>query len=217
MKKRLYFLLAAASVCLAAMTGCAGGSDNSQQGTQDTSGQQQVAQDTSSQQTDSQTQQNAQTEQNTGNQQSSTGQISSDDALTAALSDADVKKEDASRVNVQRDTEDGISVWNVEFTTDYGEYDYDIVAADGSVASADWEIYEQQLDQMGGSPVSSEQAKEIAADRISGASASDIQIREERDDGRERFEGELFFNGMKYEFEIDKQTGIITDWSAEAR
>lgn len=216
MKKRLYVLMAAA-VCAAAITGCAGKSGGSQQTAQDAGSQQQTVQDTADQQNNTQTQQNTQSGQSTGNQQSGTGEISSDDALTAALSDADVKKEDASRVNVQRDTEDGIAVWNVEFTTDYGEYEYDIAVADGSVASADWEIHEQQLDQMGGSPVSAEQAKEIVADHISGASASDIQIREERDDGRERFEGELFFDGMKYEFEIDKQTGIITDWNAEMR
>lgn len=216
MKKRLYFLLATAVVCTAAMTGCAGGSDSSKQTAQNTQ-EQQTVQDTSGQQDSSQTQQNTQTEQNTQGQQSSAGQISSDDALTVALKDAGVQKDDASRVNVQRETDDGIPVWNVEFETQYGDYDYEITVEDGSISGADWEIYDRWLDQIGGSAVSAEQAKKIAADRISGASASDVQVREEKDDGRAKFEGELYFNGMEYEFEIDKQTGIITDWNAEMR
>lgn len=29
--------------------------------------------------------------------------------------------------------------------------------------------------------------------------------------------GELFFDGMKFEFEIDPQTGRIFDWNADLR
>ena len=34
---------------------------------------------------------------------------------------------------------------------------------------------------------------------------------------RDRYEGELFFEDMKYEFEIDPQTGKIFDWNADLR
>ena len=44
-----------------------------------------------------------------------------------------------------------------------------------------------------------------------------LQIWQESDDGRSRFEGELFWNGIKYEFELDAQTGIIFDWNADMR
>lgn len=45
----------------------------------------------------------------------------------------------------------------------------------------------------------------------------DISIWQESDDGRIRFEGELYWNGIKYEFELDAQTGIIFDWNADMR
>ena len=31
------------------------------------------------------------------------------------------------------------------------------------------------------------------------------------------YEGELFLDGMKFEFEIDPQTGRIFDWNADLR
>ena len=40
---------------------------------------------------------------------------------------------------------------------------------------------------------------------------------EESDDGRGRFEGELYHDGIKYEFEFDPKTGIIFDWNADLR
>lgn len=40
---------------------------------------------------------------------------------------------------------------------------------------------------------------------------------EESDDGRGRFEGELYHDGIKYKFEIDPKTGIIFDWNADLR
>ena len=55
------------------------------------------------------------------------------------------------------------------------------------------------------------------AGKIPGASAADVSVREESEDGRDRYEGELFFEDMKYEFEIDPQTGKIFDWNADLR
>ena len=48
-------------------------------------------------------------------------------------------------------------------------------------------------------------------------SAADVDIWEESGDGRGRYEGDLFLDGMKYEFEIDPQTGRIIDWNADLR
>ena len=44
-----------------------------------------------------------------------------------------------------------------------------------------------------------------------------MDIWEESGDGRGRYEGDLFLDGMKYEFEIDPQTGRIIDWNADLR
>ena len=60
-------------------------------------------------------------------------------------------------------------------------------------------------------------AAAIAAGKVPGSSAADVIIWEESGDGRGRYEGELSFDGMKFEFEIDPQTGLIFDWNADLR
>lgn len=144
------------------------------------------------------------------------GEIGSEEALALALENAGVPEGDAYNVQVERDRENDIPVYQVEFETRYGDYDFSIAVSDGSIADADYEVDEEWLDTLGGSPVTLEEAKEIVRQKVPGADAADIQIREEGG-GRGRFEGELFHGGMKYEFEIDPQTGIIFNWNADMR
>ena len=65
--------------------------------------------------------------------------------------------------------------------------------------------------------VTPEEAKNIVRSKVPGSEAGDVRIRKEGGDGRGRFEGELFYAGMKYEFEMDPNTGIIFDWNADLR
>ena len=89
--------------------------------------------------------------------------------------------------------------------------------ADGTIIGADYEVDEEWLDRLGGSPVTLEEAKQVVQSKVSGSSTENIRMWEESDDGRGRFEGELYHNGIKYEFEIDPKTGIIFDWNADLR
>ena len=82
---------------------------------------------------------------------------------------------------------------------------------------ADYEVDEEWLDALGGSQVSLEEAAAVVAGKVHGSSPEDVKIREESGDGRGRYEGELSFDGMKFEFEIDPQTGLIFDWNADLR
>lgn len=140
-----------------------------------------------------------------------------DGAFALALENAGVPEEDAHNVKVEQDREHDISIWQVEFETDYGDYDYEISIEDGRIIGADYEVDEEWLDSLGGAPADEEKAKSIAAEKAGGAPAEEVQIRQESDDGRIRFEGELYWNGIKYEFELDAQTGIIFDWNADMR
>ena len=105
----------------------------------------------------------------------------------------------------------------MEFETDYGDYDYEIAVADGRIVGADYEVDEEWLASLGGSPADEDEAKTIVAGKAGGAAAEEVQIWQESDDGQARFEGELYWDGMKYEFEMDAQTGIIFDWNADMR
>ena len=67
-----------------------------------------------------------------------------------------------------------------------------------------------------GTQISMEEAKQIALDRVSGATEQNISIELERDDGWLIYEGDILYNRMEYEFEIDAQNGTVLKWEEEA-
>lgn len=136
-------------------------------------------------------------------------------ALSLALENAGVLAEDAYNVRTERGTESGIPIFQVEFETDWGDYSFEIAAASGRIIGADYEVDEEWLDRLGGSPAGIEEAKRIVQEKVPGADASEIVLFEEDEDGRGRYEGRLFHDGIQYEFEIDPATGRIFDWNAD--
>ena len=145
------------------------------------------------------------------------GEISREEALAIALDNAGVPEGDAYNIKNETDGDNGIPIYDIEFETEYGDYDFEIAMDGGRIVGADYEVDEEWLNTLSGSPVSMEEATEIVAGKVPGSSAADVTIWEESGDGRGRYEGELFFDGMKFEFEIDPQTGIIFDWNADLR
>ena len=146
-----------------------------------------------------------------GNTGRPAGKISAEDALAIALDNAGVPEDDAYNIKNEKDSDNGIPLYDIEFETDYGDYDFEVAIADGRIVGGDYEVDEEWLDTLGGSPVTVEEAAVIVAGKVPGADAADVSVREESEDGRDRYEGELFFEDMKYEFEIDPQTGKIFD------
>lgn len=147
----------------------------------------------------------------------SSGEISRKEVLAIALDNAGVPEGDAYNIKNETDRDHGIPIYDIEFETEYGDYDFEIAMDSGRIVGADYEVDEEWLDALGGNPVSLEEAAAIAAGKIPGSSAADVTIWEESGDGRGRYEGELSFDGMKFEFEIDPQTGLIFDWNADLR
>ena len=143
------------------------------------------------------------------------GEIDQDKALSIAMENASVPEDDAYNIKVERDGDNSIPIYDIEFETDYGDYDFEVAIDDGRIVGADYEVNEDWLSRLGGSPVSQEDAKVIAASKIPGSSREDIRIQEEGDDGRTRYEGWCQFDNMEYEFEMDPETGIIFDWNAD--
>ncbi len=152
------------------------------------------------------------------NQKPQDGQISADKAQSIALEHAEVRAKDATFVRSNLDWDDGRWVYEVEFyTADGMEYDYEIDAVSGAVVQYDHdaEYYKpQQSDN--GTLITESKAGQIALDRVSGASENNLRIKLDYDDGRPVYEGEIFYNSMEYEFEIDGYTGTVLEWSAES-
>ena len=144
-----------------------------------------------------------------------------DGALAIALENAGVDEQDIYNVKVEQDGDNGIPIYDIEFETDYGDYDFEVAIADGRIVGADYEVDEEWLDTLGDSPVDQDGVRQLVAAKVPGASAQDVQVWEEggnsRGDGRSRYEGELYHDSMKYEFEVDPRTGRIFDWAADWR
>jgi uncharacterized membrane protein YkoI len=66
--------------------------------------------------------------------------------------------------------------------------------------------------------ISEDHAIRIVLDRIEGAEASDItSFSLDNEYGRWQYEGELYFEGTEYRFEIDAQNGNILGWVIDDR
>lgn len=178
------------------------------------------------------------------------GSLNEEEAKQIALSDAGVSEDDIAFIRIEKDRDDGIAVYDVEFmTNDFSEYDYEINAENGEIIAMDqdmehhYEYYRDGNNQSGGQSsdagsaagsgngaangqggngyggelISEEDAKAKVLERVPGAAASDIWMKLERDDGRLEYEGELYHDGMEYEFKIDAYSGSVTEWESERR
>ena len=153
-----------------------------------------------------------------GNKNDST-KISEEKAKEIALTNAGLKKEDVTFKRTEKDRDDGKTVYEIEFyTKDRTEYDYEIDANTGDIISYDSDAEsvkpsssdETQL-------ITEEKAKEIALEKVPGATVQDIrQFKKDRDDGRYVYEGEILYNKMEYDFEIDAESGEIISWDQES-
>lgn len=149
----------------------------------------------------------------------SSGAIDEARAKSIALEHAGVAESDAKFYRVERDNDDGRAVYEVEFYSGNTEYDYEISAETGKILSYDSDIegWAAQSGNAEGSAVTLEQARELVLERVPGAAASDVQIEQERDDGRDIYEGEVYYDRTEYEFEIDASTGSFIKWSVDYR
>lgn len=163
--------------------------------------------------------------------------ITEESAKTIALEHAGVTE--ASFHRVELDTEDGREVYEVEFYTGNTEYDYTIARDTGEILSYDsdiegWGVGNGQGNGNGNGngngqqngkgnsvsssvsgPITLEEAVQLVLDRVPGASSEDVRIEQDRDDGRDVYEGEVYCNRTEHEFTIDASTGDFIEWSVD--
>lgn len=147
--------------------------------------------------------------------------ITKDQAKSIALQDANVSESDAQFIWVKEDRDDGRAIYEVEFYANGTEYDYEIEQSTGRILSSDHDIENYSpntganANSGNGAIISLDEARTLVLARVPGATANDVRIQLDRDDGRQIYEGEIYYNQMEYEFEIDASSGNIIEWSAE--
>lgn len=134
-------------------------------------------------------------------------------AEAVALRYAGVPRADLRRLKADADEEAGIPVYSFEFETDGGDYDVVVERRTGRIVDADIEIREEWVCALPARSDAEARVRAEASRRLPGSRPEDVRLR--REGGR--WEGLLEARGMKCEFEADRRTGIIFDWTAERR
>ena len=154
--------------------------------------------------------------------ESANGLIPRADALAIAYRDAGISGE-ATRIECELDEDDGVWKYEIEFTSNGTEYDYDIDAVSGKVLWRETETKAQpkpaqsepkpQPSENKPQPVQSGSVSRDEALAIAYADAGVTPERAEceldRDDGRQKYEIEFRVGGIEYDYEIDAATGKI--------
>lgn len=143
--------------------------------------------------------------------------IGEDEAKRIALEHAGLDESQVTFVCAFLEFDDRQWEYEVEFyTQNYEEYDYEIDAYTGAIISFDYDAEYYSSQQGSSSAITAEQAQQLALAQVPGASESDIRkFKTDHDDGILLYEGEIIYDGMEYEFEIDAYSGFIREWSAE--
>ncbi len=147
---------------------------------------------------------------------SSTADIGEAKARSVALSHAGISESSTSYIYAKKDWDDGRWVYDVEFWADGKEYDYEILASNGTILSYDYDAEYQWNGSTGtsGDTISTEKVKSIVTDRA-GVSGTFRELKLERDDGRTVYEGEMRSGRTDYEFTIDAYTGAVLEWDTD--
>ena len=116
-------------------------------------------------------------------------------AKDIALKHAGLSSSKVTFLPVKLDWDDGRQVYEVEFYSGNKEYDYEIDAASSDL-------------------ISEAKAKNIALDHagISSSKATFIQVKLDRDDGRQVYEVEFYSGNKEYDYEIDAASGAIVSY-----
>ena len=144
-------------------------------------------------------------------------------ALQTALADAGVNEADTSRIRVTMDRDDGMLVYEVRFDAAEIEYDYEIDAQSGRIISTDVERWDdddrddRNRTVNANVAVGRDEAVKTVLGKVSGATEQDVRIELDYDDGRYKYEGDIIYNGIEYDFEIDADSGRILEWEEGRR
>lgn len=151
--------------------------------------------------------------------------ISLKEAKNIALKHAGISSSAAAFVKTEKDYEDGVEVFEIEFYSGNTEYDYEIRVSNGEIISFDKDIenYSIPSKNSGSSQTPSsnyigvDKAKSIAL-KDAGLSSSSVTFTKaklDREDGVRVYQIEFFTSDKEYEYEINASSGKIRDKDIE--
>ncbi len=118
---------------------------------------------------------------------------------------------------IELDCDDGHMVYEVEFTYNGNEYDYELDAKDGKILKKEIEkkTLEHHQDNHTSQHISQSQARTIAMNHAKVSEVSNYKIEKDNDDGVWQYEIEFVSGKNKYEYTIDAISGKVLDYEIE--
>ncbi|MCD7839286.1 MAG: PepSY domain-containing protein [Erysipelotrichaceae bacterium] len=155
------------------------------------------------------------------NANTTTDVMTVDEAKEVALKDANVT--DATMEDVQLDYDDGVQVYDVDFTSDGIEYDYEINAQTGEIIKRETKIVATTTTTnttttdttTTTSTITKDKAKSIAMNHAGVTSVSNYTIKEDTEDGAKVYEIEFTSGNYEYDYTIRVSDGKILDVDKE--
>ena len=174
-----------------------------------------------------------QTKNNNAKNTTNNAYIGVEKAKSIALKDAGVSN--VTFVKAKLDTEDGVTVYDVEFYKGNVEYDYEIDAKTGKILEKDTDIENYTIptkqttkqaanknntknnvkNTTNNAYIGVEKAKAIALKDAGLGSATFTKAKLDTDDGVKIYDIEFRSGNMEYDYEIDAKTGTILEKDAE--
>ena len=167
------------------------------------------------------------------NQNSNNSKITMEQAQEIALKHAKLTSDQVSFIKTDTELENGIEVYNIEFSYENKEYDYKINSSNGEIVEYDSDIEDYDITQQqatkenksstpnnqnsNNSKITVEKAKEIS---LKHANLKDNQVVFDKtemdyDNGVQVYDIEFHYNNIEYNYEIDANTGNILSYSQD--
>ena len=151
--------------------------------------------------------------------------ISLKEAKNIALKHAGISSSAATFVKTEKDYEDGIQVFEIEFYSGNTEYDYEIRVSNGEIISYDKDIENYSIPSKNSASSQTPSSNYIGVDKaksialkdagLSSSSVTFTKAKLDREDGVRVYEIEFFTSDKEYEYEINASSGKIRDKDVE--
>lgn len=142
-------------------------------------------------------------------------------AKEIAIAHSGVEQKNLSKLKLSKEKDEFKEVYDIEFVDHANgmEYDYEILASDGSIYAVESEKFNQvseiTKEIAAKMKITHEEAAKLALDRVSGATMTDLYMHLEHVNGSYVYDGEIVYDQKEYDFEIDANTGEFLEWREE--
>ena len=157
--------------------------------------------------------------------------ITIEQAKEIALKHSNLTSDEVSFIKAEKDMDNGIEKYDIEFYYNNTEYDYEINAANGEIISYDHDVenYNIQSPQQSNSQpqnnqqqtntsnISVDKAKEIALNHagLAANQVSFVKAEKDMDDGIVKYDIEFYYNNREYNYEINANNGNIMSYEQD--